>query len=179
MRYTITSQQFDHLRKEGSCDFAGMYSEEKIQVLKELLQKAAPQTGRDLERANPPLFKTLNPSMLGQIASELYRKKQIRIAFTQVLPSFTELASLEEIASVSEVFGGCILDLESGDVTFYMPQTPIDFPHLEGEKLLIAFTTEKGRYIIQERDPQTHSLKKLGYGAGDRLTDATHPLIHK
>jgi len=178
MRYSITSQQLDYLRKEGTLEFAGIYSEEKIAILKELLEKAVSDTGRDLQRANPPLLKTLNPSMLGQIASQLYQKKQIKIAFTQTLPCYPEPMTLSEISSVTEVFGGALIDLKTGDVHFYLPDTLIDFPN-ESEKLLVVFSTEKARYTLQEKDPHTHSLKKLGYSSGDRLGDETHPLIHK
>lgn len=178
MRYSITSEQLDHLRKEGVLEFAGIYSEEKIAVLRDLLNKAVSETGRDLQRENPPLLKTLHPSMLGQVASQLYLKKRIKIAFTQLLPCYSEPMSLSEITSVTEVFGGALIDLETGDAHFYMPETMIDFSNEDG-KLLIAFSTDKAQYVIQKNDPQNHSLKKLGYAAGDRLSDQTHPVIHK
>lgn len=178
MRYTITSQQVDHLRKEGALHFEGVYPREKIDLLRTLLSSAESETGRDLQRGSPPLLKTLNPSMLGQIAAELYHKSRVKIAFTQLLPAYQTAASVDEISSVTEVFGAMLIHLDSGDATFFLPSSPIDFPHLEEAGLLVAFATDRARYRIRPQDPHTHSLKNLGYASGDRLTEDTHPLIH-
>lgn len=178
MRYSITSAQLSHLQKEGELPFEGLYSEAKVESLRKLVEEAPQEGGRDIHRENPPLLSALHTSMLGQVASQLFGKKQIKIAFTQRLPFYEDAASLEEVSSITEVLGGALIDLETGNILFVMPQTLLDLPNLE-KKLLIAFSTEKARYSIQELDPISHWLKHLGYASGDRLSDQTHPLIHK
>ena len=44
--------------------------------------------------------------------------------------------------------------------------------------LLIAYTAPVTVYRAQGKDIHTHSLKKLGYGFGDRLTAPKHPIIY-
>jgi len=193
MRYTISSQQFDHLRRERSVALAELFSKEETDLLHNELDKAlALKTGpgdkslqeeflagRDLERENPPLKKSLHLSKLGQIAAPLFQKKMLRLAFTQYMLGYPSPATLEEISSVTEVCGGLILSLtgeEAGSGLFIHTDFPLEFP-IEAPSLLLAFSTEKARYRQQKSDPHTNALKKLGYGFGDRLTVETHPLI--
>ncbi|MDN3506930.1 MAG: hypothetical protein P0S96_06845 [Simkaniaceae bacterium] len=194
MRYTITSQQFDFLRREQHIEFEGFYSPEEIATLKSQLDEARNKnaTGRDLERGNEPLYKALKFSRLGQAVAALFNKKKLKVAFTQYYPPYQTIDALEDLSSVTELVGGALINLssepmpdfpylpmEQGDVGFYKQEFPIDFSQLELPVLLIAFATEKARYKLQEKDPHTHLLKKLGYGFGDTLAEETHPLIIK
>ena len=194
MRYTITSQQLDYFRREGHIEFETLFSKEEAEKLRSLLDQSRLSlgTGRDLERGNPPLRKAMQLSRVGQAASELFAKKPIRLAFSQYVPQYRKIIALEDISSVTETYGCALINLSSdpfpdfpylpmemGDVGFYERKFPIDFTALELPVLLLAFAKDKARYQIQENDPDTHHLKKLGYGFGDRLTDATHPLIIK
>ena len=45
-------------------------------------------------------------------------------------------------------------------------------------QLMIVYVEEKGIYAYQETDLHTHAFKKLGYGFGDRLRNATHPILY-
>ncbi len=101
------------------------------------------------------------------------------MAFTQYGPFFEGALPIEQITSMTETFGGCILDLQSGVTTFYSPQFPIDFTTLRAPYLFIVFATDKARYQLRDTDPCTHQLKRLGYGFGDLITEVTHPLIVK
>lgn len=179
MRYTITSQQFDHFHETGRIELTGIYSEEERNTLHELLEDAEKTipSGRDLDRENPPLKNALKTSRLGQVVSQLVKKKRIKIAFTQYHPPYGE-ATLEEISCVSEVCGLALIDLEKEEVIFISEKASNSFP-AKKPVLLVAFADEKARYKLQENDPHTHALKKLGYGFGDRLTEETHPLIVK
>ena len=194
MRYTITSQQFDYLRRERHIEFEAFFSREEAETLKILLDTARANnaTGRDLERGNFPLIKALKISRLAQAASALFHQKQMKIAFTQYYPPYKSIDALEDLTSVSETLGCALLNLsldplpdfaylpiEMGDVGFYENEFPIDFTDLERPVLLIAFATKKARYKLQEKDPHTHLLKKIGYGFGDILAEETHPLILK
>lgn len=190
MRYNITSQQFDFFQKQGWIVFEELFSKEEASAIRSLLEDAQTNHRRDLERENPPLYKALKLSRLGQAAAQLFHKKRIKLAFTEFSPAFPQTISLEEISSVSELFGGCLIQLidhplpeyphlpqQIGDVGFYAKHFPIDFSLLKTPCLLVAFASEKALYIFQENDPSTHFLKKLGYGFGDHLTNETHPII--
>lgn len=177
MRYTITSTQLNFFRKEGHIEFEDLYSTIEIVSLKTLLEQI--QMGRDLERDNPPLLKALHLSRIGQLAADLFGKKRLRMAFTQYGPFFEGALPIEQITSMTETCGGCILDLQSGETTFYTPQFPIDFATLREPYFFIVFATDKARYQLRDTDPCTHELKKFGYGFGDLITEETHPLIVK
>jgi len=180
MRYTTTSSQFSYFRQNDQVELEALFSEEEVHNLKTLLDETIQKnvSGRDLQRENPSLSKAIPFSSLGQIASSLFGKKRLRVAFTQYLPPFKKM-TLEKISSVSELLGGCLIHLTSGNVTFISKYLEIDFSAFEEPIFLIAIASDKARYQFQENDPHTHLLKKLGYAFGDQLTDATHPLITK
>jgi len=181
MRYTINSSQLNFFRKEGQVTFEELYSNIEIVSLKALLDQARSVSGssRDLQRDNPPLLSALHTSRLGQLAVGLFGKKRLRIAFTQYGQVVEGAAPIEQITSMTETCGGCIIDLQTGVTTFYNALFPIDFPSLQHPYLLVVFATDKARYRVQETDPHTHQLKRLGYGSGDQITEETHPLIAK
>ncbi|NGX38329.1 MAG: hypothetical protein K1000chlam2_01502 [Chlamydiae bacterium] len=194
MRYTITSQQLDYFRREGHIEFETLFSVEEAEKLRSLLDTArlSQGMGRDLERGNPPLRKAMELSRLGQTAYGLFAKKPLRLAFSQYVPQYRKIIALEDISSVTETYGCMLLNLspnplpdfpylpmEMGDVGFYERKFPIDFTALELPVLFLAFARDVARYQLQENDPDTHHLKKLGYGFGDRLNNDTHPLIIK
>lgn len=181
MRYTITSSQLNFFRKEGQVEFEDLYSSIEIVSLKALLDQASAPThsGRDLERDNPPLLSALHTPRLGQLAANLFVKKRLRIVFTQYGPFFEGTLPIETISSMSETCGGAIVNLATGVVTFYTAQFPLDFAALQTPYLFIVFATDRARYRLQESDPFTHQLKRLGYGFGDLITEETHPLIAK
>ena len=194
MRYTITSQHLDYIRKEGHIEFVDFYNEKEASALRSLLDEVLSKnpSGRDLERYNSSLFKAAFFSRLAQVASALFNQKRLKLAFTQYYPHYKCMAALEDISSVTEICGVALvnlsetplpefpyLPLKMGDLGFYQIDFPIDFTDLEKPVFLIAFSTEVARYKFQEKDPETHILKKLGYAAGDRLRDETHPLLIK
>ncbi|MBS0628614.1 MAG: hypothetical protein JSS30_00135 [Verrucomicrobia bacterium] len=181
MRYTITSTQLNFFRKEGQIEFEDLYSSIEIVTLKALLEQtlAVANTGRDLHRGNAPLLDALHTSRLGQVASGLFGKKRLRFVFTQFGNFFEGVRPIEQISSMTETCGGCVLNLHTGVATFYSAQFPLDFAKLEPPYLLVVFATDKARYRLQDSDPCTHLLKRLGYGFGDLITEETHPLIVK
>lgn len=180
MRYTISSPQVSHFRRERFLDLEGLITEDEALALREALDHAldANPSGRDLERKDPVVKKGLHLTRLGQIGSALFGRKRLRLAFTQYPPCF-ETASFEEMSSITEVEGGCVIDLLSGKVIFYPADEVIDFEAFAHPIIILGISKEFGRYKLQEKDPHTHLLKKLGYGFGDKPTEATHPLILK
>lgn len=181
MRYTISSTHLNFFRKEGQISLEDLYSSDEIATLKALLDQARSVSGasRDLQRDNPPLLSSLHTPRLGQLGSGLFGKKRLRIAFTQYGAVVNGVVPIEQITSMTETCGGCIIDLQTGVTTFYNALFPIDFPALQDPYLLVVFATDKARYRVQETDPHTHQLKRLGYGSGDQITEETHPLIAK
>lgn len=181
MRFTITSSQLNYFRKEGQIEFEDLYTVEEALSLRAQLDQAqtVTQSERDLQRDHPPLMSALHVSRFGQLATNLFRKKRIRIAFTQYSPRYEAPVAIEAISSFSETLGGCIINLQSGVTTFYQAQFPIDFPSIAFPYLLIVLASDRARYKLQETDPCTHLLKRMGYGFGDLITEETHPLIVK
>lgn len=202
MRYTTTSQQLSYFQRESHIDLKDLFTEEEIKNLKNLLDetlakhKAASPThrllaGHDLQRENPAIYKALQPSRLGQVASQLFNKKKLLIALTQYYLAYGEtVATASDISSYTEICGCMLMNLsdqplpdlpylpvEHGDVVFYKENFPIEFTNLDLPILLVVFATDKSRYRQNEKDPHKNHPKKLGLGAGDRLTTDTHPLI--
>lgn len=174
MRYTITTSQLSYFETEGFVELEGLYTEDEMKELKSLFSLAhqVNASGRDLERENPPLTAALHLPKLGQIANQLTNVKPLRLAFTQLYPPFS-VKGLHAVSSISELVVGVLLDPETGAALFLSPKAEIDLTGF----LLIGIAKATARYVLQENDPHTHLLKKLGYAFGDKLLDATHPLI--
>lgn len=176
MRYTIANQQFHFFKNQSYITFESLFTPEELAELRTLLASA--KMPRDPQKQLPVLFKALHLSRFGEIAQELYKKKRILLAYTHYNPDYP-LSTLESISSMTEIFGGAILQLNTGDTTFYTSTLPIDFPTLEKPSLLLVFCSDQGRYKFQENDPFTYLLKKEGLAYGDQITAETHPLIAK
>ena len=162
--------------------------------------------GRDLWKQDPDIKKIILKSRIGEIAAFLFKKKQIRIAYTQFMMTgsqkdapFAENRMLTEISSMDPILGGVFLSLSSpgeifeeellpdlkkqkkGRAIFFSAGYPIPFPELfqqKGQKtLLICFTEQRVRYKMQPLDVHTHALKKLGYTFGDLISEEDAPYI--
>ncbi len=76
-----------------------------------------------------------------------------------------------------------ILPERAGNGIFFLPNTPLSFePFFTPpfcHQLLIVYSKEPSIYRFEKKDPNTHFLKKIGCGFGDRLEDSTHPNIFK
>lgn len=68
-----------------------------------------------------------------------------------------------------------------GNVVFFSPDYEIDFEQLSPRNnqsfLLVGFTRHHSQYLLIDKDPQRHYLKKLGYVFGDKLHDNLHPVL--
>ena len=161
--------------------------------------------GRDQWKQDTEIKKILLKSRIGEIASFLFKKKQIRMAYTQSLVTgslrdspFTESHTLEEISSMTPILGGVFLSLSPSEETeeellpdlrkqkkgramFFSSTLPIPFPELfqkQGQKtLLVCFTEARVRYKMQPLDVHTHTLKKCGYTFGDLILEAEAPYL--
>jgi len=122
------------------------------------------------------------------------------------LPWITHSSSLQESCSIQGMAGAVLVPLthptlhapiqklleaeeelippiqypeQKGETVFVTPSLSWQLPPSEEPGLfcLIGFASAAARYYIEARDPFTHTLKSLGYSAGDRLTDALHPIV--
>ncbi len=157
--------------------------------------------GHDLWRESPHIQKILFHRRLAEIATELEFRAPFRIGFDQFIPSepiFSEPTSLEEFSYLQGVTCGFILCLKGmeadedemnpfpitpGNVVIFGPDFPIDFTLLNErrgcEYILMTYAQDKVVYRFNEKDSHTHFLKSLGYTFGDKLREATHPMVYR
>lgn len=128
------------------------------------------------------LLPAFTPSLFHDLEPQSYEK-------------FINLAgNLEAVSSVNNVAAGVIICLgpksdeepllfNKGHVVFFNPQAPLALVRLKshpGQRyLLIVYTEKVSNYILQPEDPHTHDLKKLDYVFNDKLSDKTHPIVHR
>lgn len=71
----------------------------------------------------------------------------------------------------------------AGHAIFFHPNARIDFPqllnHSDQTYLMIIYTQAITQYFLNENDPHTHALKRLGYVIGDRLSDRLNPIVYR
>lgn len=107
--------------------------------------------------------------------------------------------SLKEISSIQGLLCGLVICLSGepgeenkpvtifpsipGNGTFFSVDAVLDFQELLQEQahryLMVAYTHATSIYVLEENDPQTHELKRLGYVFGDKLSDRDHPLVYR
>ena len=160
--------------------------------------------GRDLWRDSKDLKRVLLKSGIGKVTSQLIHQKSLRLAADQWIHGGTAVP-LKETLAKSFPFQGTELGIMVAvdNSTLYSIESPIDspiFPKTSGHTVffkgdlafdfapfasapaicsyyLIVVTQAKAVYMLQENDPCTHSLKQLGYGFGDKLSDVDHPYL--
>lgn len=156
------------------------------------------KAGRNLDKEDPKILKTLFQLQLGKLSNALFKKRPIRIAYTQTLwtenshdPLFSSSDTLQSISSISPILGAIIICLKSkdpqesllpslthlkqGNVFFLSEQYPVDFPKLLSQAgiraFCIALSSGNAIYRLEPKDPHTHDLKKSGYAFGDNLPE--------
>lgn len=197
MKFTISLDQRDYFRKNGFIPFKELLKTSEIEALTRALKKASLTKGRDLWRLNEDVKKVVFSKRLIELAYDILQKKPLRIAFDQLLESSqyekqvtdfsTDLASLQDLSCISNLEGFFLislktsvqLELEAGDGYFILPSTSLSLLKLPDAShfFLIAFGSKFSQYLYEERDPQLHFLKSLGYVFGDKLNDRLHPIL--
>lgn len=104
-------------------------------------------------------------------------------------------ATLESISSVQGILGGIFICIEP-------PHQPLEgWPAQPGDALiaskeywihlhklqelsgalfyLLAYSKDKGVYVLKPADPHTHALKQAGYIIGDRLIEKLNPIVYR
>jgi hypothetical protein len=145
--------------------------------------------------------RVLCSSKLGEAAFAFVRKKPIRYAFDRLWPSFPPNDShIDTISSISPVLIAIVIALETkaavaapkespfmltslpseaGSVLFISPKTALHLTSSSGNYLVVGYSGGRMLYGLQPQDPCTHTLKRYGYVFGDRLVEATHPVVYR
>lgn len=163
--------------------------------------------GHDLWRFSPLIKNIICKKHFTKIATELTFKTKVRLAFDQLLTAgntplkVTNLVNDSHVRGITSGMIICLADHEeeiipegenlelvsnlfphvAGNVTFFNATTDLNSEELSkrlGERfLLVAFADLKALYVLQEKDPHTHTLKSMGYVFGDRLKEEFHPSL--
>lgn len=181
MKFAISQDQRELYRKEGSISFADLLDPKELASLNEGIKavlipskrKSPFEQGRDLWRKDENVKKIVQSKRLIDLAFELIQKKPLRLAFDQLIPENSE--ELNEYSCINNLLGMFFICLEDGSGSFYLPSTPL--PSFEDRFFMIAYCDKYSQYLFEERDPQVHFLKSLGYVFGDRLNDRLHPIL--
>jgi len=207
MPITTDKDQRRFFREQGYIEFEELISDEQLNHVNDEIKKLTQSLGRnsdrlfrqghDLFRQSDYLKKICTSKLFAALFAELIGEKSIRLGFDQFIPknySTKSLQSLEESCCLRGILGGLIICLNSADASdpsvfpshagngiFFRAQHPIDYQILQQRPqqqfYLIGYTSQKTQYSLQENDPHTHDLKKLGYIFGDSLQNEHHPLI--
>ncbi|HXF28691.1 MAG TPA: hypothetical protein VN457_02490 [Chlamydiales bacterium] len=201
MRFLVTSEQHAHFRKNGHVEFEALFSESDVAALTKFKGE------RDLMRASESVKKLALHPKLVTIVEQLLGKRRLRYGFDQLyhLPLSAPITgTLKENSSIQGVVIGMMIGVEGtsglepnsatanplfpqapGNVIFFSPEfvwpqeaLQPEVPHPQ-KCWLVVYADERSQYILQEKDPHTHLLKKQGYGFGDHLKEEHHPLIIK
>ncbi len=110
---------------------------------------------------------------------------------------------IEPISCLQGIIGGAIIALhpslntgaktnaaesnsfpaQAGNVVFFGTEKEIDFTELMHQSnnsyLMIAYAEPNAVYVFREEDPNTHTLKEIGYRLSDRLKDKFHPMVYR
>ena len=197
MGFGLIKEHHSFFHKHRFIEFEDLLPSKKIDRLKELTLASIPpqkwiEKGHDLWRQNKEIEPITLHRGLAEIASNLCKKKPLRIAYDQLIraPLTTVPLTLIKASAMRKVICGCIIQLSSdtplsenplipkkqGNGIFFSPLCQLDFPqgcHL----LLIVYTERSSQYVYEMDAPNLHFLKNLGYVFGDALRSDTHPLL--
>lgn len=203
MRYTIHTQHCDFFKEHHSVEFEGVLSPSELQSLNESIDEALAlsmevrkdelrkhnsksffASGRDLWRVSPAIKKLEVGLKLARIAFDLTQVRPLRLAFDQYIPK-TEYLNAEipfiQGCCIQGLVCGVLLQLEgekAGNAIYFGPEfVPVLPEGYGGKMMMVGYAHEISLYIHQDKDPNLHSLRKLGYNFGDRLNDKLHPVI--
>jgi len=163
MRFSLVPEDRYTYREEGEVTFVDLLSAEEVAELKGDPSRASMVARR---RA------------YARVMAELSHEKRVRLGGFEMVTTLPE-RSLDESKSLQGMVGGVAICLEgetSGSAHFFSA-TKSFAENEESLYLVIAYAKLDAVYVYNADDPETHALKKQGYGFGDRLRDETHPVL--
>lgn len=185
MKFSVSLDQRNYLNNHGFVPFFNILNESERVLLKGSIPKETSFTkGRDLWRTSPAIKQIVFSKRLIDLVFSLTQKKPIRLGFDQYIPEKGDLKKvfgeelLQNRSSINPLKGLFLIDLNSGDGYFVLPSCPLFNESLEDHPyFLIGYGDQHSQYLYEERDPQLHFLKSLGYVFGDKLNDELHPIL--
>lgn len=168
-------------------------------------QEDLSKASRDGYREDKFLLKLATRRSHAEIANNLTNKKPLRLAMDMVFytneqrnPFFSKEAPLSSLFNIQNMAAFLLLRLsflkrkqdcpfpipaERGNGIFFKPNTNIDLSPLftlpSQMFYLIGFSEGRSLYTFNEKDPNNHILKELGYAFGDPLEEKYHPLVYR
>ena len=195
MKFALVKEHRDFFARHRYIEFDGILSDKEDSELNQaitslLIKKIQPKpfsdasprdlylAGRDLWREDPAIAKISLKKSLAEIAGELFKESELRIAFDQFQEETFSL-SIEQMSSISPILGAVAIPLggQAGRAIYFSASAPLNLHFFSRQLLIIAYSANKSQYTLNEKDPNTHNLKKIGYAFGDLLKNDTHPLL--
>lgn len=180
MKYALAKEHREFFAKNHYIEFEGLLTIEEITSLQRKIAQLLPKKQRDLWREDVDLQKIVLNRKLAEVASDLFKQSELRIAFDQYQKESSPL-SLQQRSSLHPLVAALAIPLDElfGTVIYFSPTTPEQLSFFSRPLLLIAYCTNKTQYTLVKEDPYTHALKVLGYAFGDPINSSTHPLLLK
>lgn len=165
--------------------------------------------GHDVHCDSEEIQKIISQRGWASAFSELLDTRPLRLGFDQYFPAdrapesrednpyrefLSRNLSLNEASCIDGIAGGLLLCLEApteetplastpGDAILYMPDQPIPLSALSspnaGCYFLITYADPVSLYVANENDPHRYTLKRWGYGYGDKLKEPHYPIIYR
>lgn len=143
------------------------------------LYPSLPVEARPMDHSDPYRETLLRPQNL----KELSCIQGVLCALAICLVGSESPVLAEDSEGVATPSAPVIFPNVAGNGVIFDPQTTIDFRSILQKEphryLLITYTQATSLYFLQETDPLTHEMKRLGYVFGDRLSDKLHPIVYR
>lgn len=225
MKFAIVNEHHRYFEKNQQLELEGLFSQQQLENFSLAVESAiscrfsVPQdkfhhltrdkqfdAGRDVWRENPAVRKWVTNGSWAEIASELTRKRPLRLCYDQFIPSrispkMYPLPTEQTLQSISCIQGvicgiivclkgfcdpkeGSIFPSKAGNAMFISGEKVLDFSELQTfpenmQFLLISYSSKNSVYMRNEADTHLHGFKNLGYVFGDRLTDDVNPIVYR
>lgn len=209
MKQSLASEHFIFYNEHGHLEIEGLLSEQAVADFQEALQTMSPLSfakGRDLWRHHEAIRRVVLSKKYGSIAAQLFREKQLRIAYDQAFETdqlspglFESPTNLKQMSCFQGLVGGLIIRLSEGESVPSDDETLCPVPEQKGSGIffsyktaldlnpliqlpsqlffLIAYGPVNTLYIHNPKDPNLNLLKKEGFVFGERLRDDRHPVL--
>jgi len=204
---SLAKEHRDFFQKQGYIEFSDLLSSTQTSDLTQAIDEVMIQrrndkcAARDTWRYHPLVKKIVLKRDFAEIACGLTHAKEMYLGYDQGISGHelpTGMISLQQMSCVRPLVAGLLIRLTGGAMP--VPEKlPCPCPTAPGQGVffssqlllawdpllalqaqrffLITYASAHPQYILEKRDPCTHTLKQLGLAFGDTLTSETHPLL--